>query len=120
MAIFQFVVSSLPIGFLPLVQFILFHIGSSCHHGNDVQQIYHNAVTGEFSLAVTDCQKYLNGGFADPYVPPDAKPETCAYYNSDFSSFPVEYKEFLKSFFLAQIDGYEKGDHGLGKNMVRE
>ena len=95
-------------------------LGSSCHHGNDVQQIYHNAVTGEFSLAVTDCQKYLNGGFADPYVPPDAKPETCAYYNSDFSSFPVEYKEFLKSFFLAQIDGYEKGERGLGKNMVRE
>ena len=103
-----------------MVQFILFHLGSSCHHGNDVQQIYHNAVTGEFSLAVTECQKYLNGGFADPYVPPDAKPETCAYYNSDFSSFPVEYKEFLKSFFLAQIDGYEKGERGLGKNMVRE
>ena len=89
------------------------------HLKNDVQQIYHNAVTGEFSLAVTDCQKYLNGGFADPYVPPDAKPETCAYYNSDFSSFPVEYKEFLKSFFLAQIDGYEKGERGLGKKIAQ-
>ena len=24
---------------------------------------------GEFSLAVTDCQKYLNGGIAFPYDP---------------------------------------------------
>ena len=25
---------------------------------------------GEWSLAVTDCQKYLHGGFALPYIPP--------------------------------------------------
>ena len=28
---------------------------------------------GEFSLAVTECQKYLNGGFHTPYVPPDVR-----------------------------------------------
>ena len=28
---------------------------------------------GEFCLAVTECQKYLNGGFHTPYVPPDVR-----------------------------------------------
>ena len=46
------------------------HYGSACQHGYDVEQIYHDSVTGEFSLAVTDCQKYLDGGYADPYVAP--------------------------------------------------
>ena len=46
------------------------HLGSACHHGYDVEQIFHDSVTGEFSLAVTDCQKYLDGGYADPYVAP--------------------------------------------------
>ena len=31
----------------------------------------------------------------------------CNYYNHDFSTFAPEYKEFLKNFFLAQIDGFE-------------
>ena len=43
-----------------------------------------------------------------------ASPETCAYYNSDFGTFAEDYKEFLKNFFLAQIDGFEKGDRGVG------
>ena len=64
--------------------------------------------TGEWSLAVTDCQKYLDGGYADPYVPV-AKPSTCAYYNSDFSTFPSEYLVFLNEYALAQMDGYEIG-----------
>jgi len=90
------------------------HLGAACAHGNDVEQIYHDSVTGEFSLAVTDCQKYLDGGYADPYVAPAASAETCAYYNSDFGTFTEDYKDFLKNFFLAQIDGFEKGDRGVG------
>ena len=30
----------------------------------------HPLFVGEFSLEVTDCQKYLDGGYAEPYVPP--------------------------------------------------
>ena len=44
----------------------------------------------------------------------DASPETCAYYNDDWSTYNDEYKEFLKTFFLAQTDGYEKGENGQG------
>jgi glucan 1,3-beta-glucosidase len=63
----------------------------------------------EETLAVTDCQKYLNGGFHTPYVPPDASEAACAYYNSDWNSYNDEYKGFLKQYFTAQIDAYEQG-----------
>ena len=46
------------------------HLQYSCDHGNAVENMALWSVTGEFSLAVTDCQKYLNGGYNDPYIPP--------------------------------------------------
>lgn len=65
---------------------------------------------GEWSLAVTDCQEYLDGGYATPYVPPAASDSTCAYYNSNFTTYSDEYKAFLADFMLAQMDAYEQGD----------
>ena len=62
-------------------------------------------------LRVTDCQLYLDGGWADPYDPV-ASDSACAYYNSDFSTYPEEYKDFLKEFFIAQSQGYE--NKGVG------
>ena len=67
--------------------------------------------TGEWSLAVTDCQLYLDGGWADPYNPV-ASNSACEYYNSDFSTYSDEYKGFLKEFFVAQSEGYE--NKGVG------
>ena len=32
-----------------------------------------------------------------------------SYYNSDFSTYSQQYKDFLKQFFLAQIDSFESG-----------
>jgi hypothetical protein len=46
------------------------HLKQSCDHGSAVEAMALWSVTGEFSLAVTDCQQYLNGGFSDPYIPP--------------------------------------------------
>ena len=63
--------------------------------------------TGEFSLAVTDCQKYIQGGYNDPYIAPYASEDTCKYYNSDFSNFTSEYKNFLQNYFLSQIEPYQ-------------
>ena len=48
------------------------------------------------------------------YLYLDSSEETCAYYNDNWATYPDEYKDFLKSYFLAQIDGYEKGDNGRG------
>ena len=42
------------------------------------------AFVGEWSLAVTSCQKYLDGGYATPYVSPDASDETCAVFLTIF------------------------------------
>ena len=44
------------------------HLGAACNHGNDVEKIANDAVTGEFSLAISNCQKYLTG-FNIPYKP---------------------------------------------------
>ena len=70
--------------------------------------------TGEFSLAVTDCQKYIQGGYNDPYIPVYASEESCKYYNSDFSTFTEEYKYFLREYFLSQIEPYQYGGNGIG------
>ena len=39
-----------------------------------------------------------------------ASESACAYYNSNFDSYPGEYIDFLKSYFIAQIDAFEYGD----------
>jgi len=85
------------------------HLEEACRMREDIEGSPLNTWSGEFSLAITDCQKYLQGGFVTPYVPPQSSEETCNYYNSDFSTFAAEYKQFLTNFFLAQLDSFEAG-----------
>jgi len=85
------------------------HLEAARNWGDDARTL--PIFTGEWSLAVTDCQLYLDGGWADPYDPV-ASDSACAYYNSDFSTYPEEYKDFLKEFFIAQSQGYE--NKGVG------
>ena len=63
-------------------------------------------MVGEWSLAITDCQKYLHNGYDDPYVAPDAgkNPKICQFYNSDFASYTEEYKDFLRNYMLFQME----------------
>ena len=49
----------------------------SCRLGQDISASPYPVFTGEFSLAVTDCQKYLQGGFVTPYDPPGSSDEAC-------------------------------------------
>jgi len=80
---------------------------------------------GEFSLAVTDCAKYLasgiNGGCdmaSDPscvYNPTPTRmghPSTCEYYTRPVAQMPDDYKAFLGKFSRAQMDGFEKSGNG--------
>jgi len=90
------------------------HYDASCAYVEAVKNYTLPTFTGEFCLAVTDCQKYLNGGFHTPYVPPDASEQACAYYNSDWVTYNQYYKDFLSTYFLAQIDAFEYGDNGAG------
>ena len=52
-------------------------------------------IVGEWSLAITDCQKYLHNGYDEPYVAPDAGKDAriCLRYNSKFDSYS-EYVNF--------------------------
>jgi len=85
------------------------HLETSCAFGNDIASSPMNTWVGEFSLSVTECTKYLSGGYMIDYIPPDNDISLCEYYNNDWSTYPEEYKDFLRKFFLAQIDGFEQG-----------
>ncbi|EPS44393.1 hypothetical protein H072_1582 [Dactylellina haptotyla CBS 200.50] len=78
-------------------------------------------MVGEWSQADTDCTKYLNGvgngarwdgTFSDtggvPRCPTGDKQCSCALANADPSTFSPEYKLFLKTWAIAQMDAYEK------------
>ncbi|KAG0335238.1 hypothetical protein BG004_000076 [Podila humilis] len=72
-------------------------------------------MVGEFSVAVNDCATYLNGvGTGNRWegtwngAPPKMVGANCASENNA-ATYTVEYKQFLKNFFLAQIEGYEQG-----------
>lgn len=62
-------------------------------------------------MAVTECQKYIQGGYNDPYIPAYASEETCKYYNSNFSTYTDDYKNFLQLYFLSQIEPYQNYEH---------
>ena len=74
-------------------------------------------ITGEFSLAVTDCQKYLQGGYTTPYDPVTNN-ETCQYYNGDFDNYEADHRDFLRSFFISQLDSYEAGERGKSVHVL--
>lgn len=64
---------------------------------------------GEFSLAVTDCTRWLTGVDVTPIPIQDNRPDVCAYYNTPPEYFRDEYKLFLRNFANAQFDAYESG-----------
>merc|ERR1719474_2509199 len=91
------------------------HYDVSCGYCEDIQSRNKPTFTGEFSLAVTECQKYLVDGYHVPYHPPHCEFEDiCSFYNAGFDYFPAEHKDFLKSYFLAQTDCFEYGANGAG------
>jgi len=90
------------------------HMVESCRLGTDIASSPLPVFTGEFSLAVTDCQEYLQGGFVTPYDPPDSSDKTCGYYNGDLASYDEGHLQFLREYFLAQLDSFEAGQSGVG------
>ena len=87
------------------------HLEEACRIQEDISRSPLPVITGEFSLAVTDCQKYLQGGFVTPYDPVTNN-QTCQYYNGDFDNYQTDHKDFLHSFFISQLDSYEAGQRG--------
>merc|ERR1712168_449170 len=89
-------------------------ITASCGYAADQVEATWPTFNGEFCLSLTDCTKYLNGGFHTPYVPPVASEELCSYYNNDWVTYDQDYKDFLRRYFIAQVDAFEEGEMGAG------
>ncbi|KAF9934735.1 hypothetical protein FBU30_000593 [Linnemannia zychae] len=72
-------------------------------------------MVGEFSTAVNDCAKYLNG-IGSGYrwdgtyngAPPKSPNSTCINQNNA-ASYTPEYKRFLSNYFMAQVEAFEQG-----------
>ena len=64
------------------------HLDAACSRSSAINHSHLPVITGEFSAAITECQKYLQGGYVTPYDPftPD---DTCRYnlYNNNSSNF---------------------------------
>ena len=86
------------------------NIDLSCDYAEYTSVQTLEVVVGEWSLAINDCQKYLDGGYGEPYVPPNRSPAVCDYYNGDFSTYNDEYKQFMRDYMGAQMDAYEAGN----------
>ena len=52
------------------------HLAEACRTQEDINKSELPVFTGEFSNAITDCQKYLNGGYMTPYDP-ETNDDTC-------------------------------------------
>lgn len=87
------------------------HYRHTCRWKMNLEKQTLPSIVGEWSLAITDCQKYLHNGYQTPYVAPDAGKDSriCKYYNSDFDLYSNEYKEFLKKYMILQMESYEAG-----------
>jgi len=89
------------------------HLAEACRQAEEINKSELPVFTGEWCVAVTECQKYLQGGYVTPYVP-GTNEETCRYYNGDFPNYADDHVDFLQKFFRAQIDAYETGPSGVG------
>jgi len=101
------------------------HLSQSCLHKYDNVTGNVPSFVGEWSLAVTDCAKYLAGGInggcnmtADPSCvysgTPDRSghPEICKYYTKPAAEMPDDYKAFLLQFARRHMDGFEQSGNG--------
>eukprot|EP01080_Neovahlkampfia_damariscottae_P006206 gene6206-10212_t len=90
------------------------HLKLTCNHKMEIEKSNMIIPTyiGEFSLARTDCTKWLNGyekgsryeGSLENTIPLGS----CVFEN-DHNQWSVDYKNWMKIFFERQIDSYESG-----------
>ncbi len=88
------------------------HVNFVCNQGNDTQTEYHWTVTGEWSAALTDCSKWLNGAGNgaryDASYQNDNALGSCEGID-DISTWSDEHKENTRKYIEAQLDAYDQG-----------
>lgn len=92
------------------------HIQAACAEADNLINSPLWTVVGEWSPAMTDCAKYLNGrGVGARYDGTRSgspRVGSCAGFSGSASSFSPSYKTFLRQFWEAQTIAYEKGSQG--------
>ncbi|KAI0299819.1 exo-beta-1,3-glucanase [Russula brevipes] len=91
------------------------HIATACSYGNGLQNFDRNqlwTIVGEWTPAMTDCAKYLNGrGVGARYDGTrNGSPRvgSCGGLTGSAASFSASYKTFLRQSWEAQVITYEK------------
>ena len=86
------------------------HIDSACSHANDLQTFNTNqllTIVGEWTPAMTDCAKYLNGrGIGSRYdgsYPGSTRVGSCQGLTGSALTFSDDYKTFLRQSWEAQV-----------------
>lgn len=95
------------------------HVGSVCSLANDhLVKGYHWTIVGEWSAALTDCTKYLNGKgigarYDGSYSGGSAIGSCAGKVQGSAASLSAEDKANTRRWIEAQLDAYEKSDGWL-------
>ncbi|KAJ2049724.1 hypothetical protein GGH13_008873 [Coemansia sp. S155-1] len=104
------------------------HLSKACADGEKLKQFNTRSPTicGEFSLATTDCARWLNGfqrgaRWDGTYLTTKSvlPGSTCAG-QEDLSTWNVERRMFMRNFAMAQIQAYEKANGWIFWNFKTE
>lgn len=86
---------------------------------HDTEKTYHPAIVGEWSAAITDCARWVNGiGVGSRYNGTYAVGSTQSEYignctsQSPISEWPLEYKQHVRQFVEAQLASYSMNTQG--------
>ncbi|TRY73119.1 hypothetical protein TCAL_09175 [Tigriopus californicus] len=82
------------------------NIEEACEFASYVKIQTLPTIVGEWSLASTDCQKYLYG-YSKPYNPKLASNETCKMYDGNLRNYSDSHRQFLQDFLIAQMEVQE-------------
>ncbi|KIY73602.1 glycoside hydrolase family 5 protein [Cylindrobasidium torrendii FP15055 ss-10] len=89
------------------------HISFACGKGSSLENFHLWTIVGEWTPAITDCAKWLNGRFVgaryDGSFPGSTRVGDCGYFTGSGADFADEYKEFLRKYWEAQTITYERG-----------
>lgn len=85
------------------------HISTACSKRSQYASFHLWTVVGEWSLAFTDCARYLNGrgngARYDGTFPGSTRIGSCTPWTGNGTAFSSEYKAFLRRFWEAQVTG---------------
>ncbi|THU98603.1 glycoside hydrolase family 5 protein [Dendrothele bispora CBS 962.96] len=89
------------------------HIDNVCARGSDFASFHLWLIAGEFTPAMTDCAKYLNGrGIGARYdgtYPDSPRVGSCTGQTGKADTFNEDFKDFLRQMWEAQTITFEKG-----------